>query len=108
MLHISVCPSGFARAAAMMPTAPTPWFWLSTTTLWPSRSTSFAASARAMTSAPLPGPEGTIIRTGRSGRHSACAVAARAAGALPIAPNKGRRPNLLCIEPLPEVVLTPK
>ena len=68
-------PSAGARAtsrAAIMLLAPGR---LSTMTGWPSASPSFGATRRAVTSTALPGPVGTIQRTGFAGYGCAAATA---------------------------------
>ena len=68
VLISSVYPSGGACAtsagAAVLP-APG---WFSTIAGWPHAAASLLARARAMTSTPPPAPNGSMIRTGRSGK----------------------------------------
>src|SRR5262245_53781150 len=69
----SVWPSGADFDTSWLPTTPTPWVTLSTTTGWPRRSLSLAPSVRDTRSGLPPAAVGMMIRNGRDGQAGACA-----------------------------------
>ena len=77
---IRVSPSGLARATCWLPILPEAPATLSTTTGWPSLGDSFSATKRAMMSGPVPGVNGTTMRTGWSGQAKAAGRGQHAGG----------------------------
>src|SRR3954466_4668724 len=78
-----VLPSGVAAANALKPIVPEAPSRLFTTTCWPDWSAMALATARPITSTPLPAGNGMIISIGRAGHF--CAFASSAIGASAIA-----------------------
>ena len=85
---IRVSPSGLARATCWLPILPEAPATLSTTTGWPSLGDSFSDTKRAMMSGPVPGVNGTTMRTGWSGQAKA---ALKVTGAASVAAANGRK-----------------
>jgi hypothetical protein len=81
-----VLPSGVAAANALKPIVPEAPSRLFTTTCWPDWSANALATARPITSTPLPAGNGMIISIGRAGHF--CALASNAIGASAIAATK--------------------
>src|SRR6476646_6769356 len=94
----SVYPSLSARATASLPRVPAAPGRFSMTTGWPSFSCNDCAMMRPMMSAPPPGPNGTMMRTGRCG-HS-CADAPTVLRSNPAA-DRAKSPRRVNIGVLP-------